>query len=107
MRRGGTGARRVRFRCRRAGHHDLGLKPRRTIRVVLFTNEENGLAGGKGYAARHAAELGQHVAAIESDSGNGLAGGFTFQVPPVTVAMEPDASRERKLRRFRFSVQRT
>ena len=44
-----------------------GLKPRRTIRVVLFTNEENGLAGGNSYAARHDGE--KHVAAIESDSG--------------------------------------
>jgi len=47
----------------------LDLIPRRTIRVVLWTNEENGLAGGKAYAKRHAAELARHVAAIESDSG--------------------------------------
>ncbi len=47
----------------------LNLIPRRTIRVVLWTNEENGLAGGKAYAAQHAGELGRHVAAIESDSG--------------------------------------
>lgn len=47
----------------------LGLRPRRTIRVVLFTNEENGLAGGKAYARQHADELSNHVAAIEHDSG--------------------------------------
>ncbi|MFQ5461217.1 MAG: M20/M25/M40 family metallo-hydrolase [Phycisphaerae bacterium] len=47
----------------------LDLIPRRTIRVVLWTNEENGLAGGRAYAKRHAAELANHVAAIESDSG--------------------------------------
>jgi carboxypeptidase Q len=47
----------------------LGMIPRRTIRVVLFTNEENGLAGGRRYAADHADELANHVAAIESDSG--------------------------------------
>lgn len=47
----------------------LGLRPRRTIRCVLFTNEENGLAGGKQYALDHAAELKNHVAALESDSG--------------------------------------
>lgn len=47
----------------------LNMIPRRTIRVVLFTNEENGLAGGKAYAADHARELKNHVAAIESDSG--------------------------------------
>jgi len=43
--------------------------PRRTIRVVLWTNEENGLRGGKAYAREHQAELPNHVAAIESDSG--------------------------------------
>ncbi|HWL92119.1 MAG TPA: M20/M25/M40 family metallo-hydrolase [Phycisphaerae bacterium] len=47
----------------------LDLRPRRTIRVVLWTNEENGLAGGKKYAADHAAELKNHVGAIEADSG--------------------------------------
>jgi carboxypeptidase Q len=47
----------------------LKMIPRRTIRVVLFTNEENGLAGGKAYAADHADELPKHVAAIEADSG--------------------------------------
>lgn len=47
----------------------LGLQPRRTIRLVLWTNEENGLAGGRAYANEHASELPNHVAAIESDSG--------------------------------------
>lgn len=47
----------------------LNLRPRRTVRVVLWTNEENGLAGGKAYAERHAEALSGHVAAIESDSG--------------------------------------
>jgi hypothetical protein len=47
----------------------LGLRPRRTIRVVLWTNEENGLAGGRTYAKEHEAELPRHVAAIEMDSG--------------------------------------
>ena len=37
---------------------ELGLRPRRTIRVVLFTNEENGLRGGKGYAAAHGGAAG-------------------------------------------------
>lgn len=50
---------------------DAGLRPRRTIRLVLFMNEENGLAGGNGYADRHAGELASHVAAIESDGGAG------------------------------------
>jgi hypothetical protein len=47
----------------------LGLQPHRTIRVVLFTNEENGLRGGKAYATEHAAELPKTVLAVESDSG--------------------------------------
>lgn len=45
----------------------LGLRPARTIRVVLWTNEENGLAGARSYLARHQNE--DHVAGIESDSG--------------------------------------
>ncbi|HJU91535.1 MAG TPA: M20/M25/M40 family metallo-hydrolase, partial [Pyrinomonadaceae bacterium] len=48
---------------------ELGLKPRRTIRVVLYTNEENGLRGGNAYRDAHRAELPKHVLAIESDSG--------------------------------------
>jgi Zn-dependent M28 family amino/carboxypeptidase len=48
---------------------ELGLRPRRTIRGVLYMNEENGLRGGKAYAEAHAAELPRHVAALETDSG--------------------------------------
>jgi carboxypeptidase Q len=47
----------------------LGVRPRRTIRVVLFANEENGLRGGNAYAERHASTAGEHVFALESDSG--------------------------------------
>jgi len=47
----------------------LGLKPKRTIRAVLFANEENGLRGGTAYAAEHGAEC--HVAALETDLGSG------------------------------------
>jgi carboxypeptidase Q len=54
----------------------LGLHPRRTIRVVLFTNEENGLRGGKGYALAHKDELAKHVAALESDLGAFPPAGF-------------------------------
>jgi len=49
----------------------LERAPRRTVRVVLFMNEENGLRGGRAYAEAHAAELGEHVAALEMDSGGG------------------------------------
>ena len=48
---------------------ELNLRPRRTIRVVLFTNEENGLRGGNAYRDAHRAALANHVLAIESDSG--------------------------------------
>ena len=47
----------------------LGIKPRRTLRIVLWTNEENGLRGATTYAARHAAHASNHVFALESDSG--------------------------------------
>ncbi len=58
--------------------HQAGLKPKRTIRVVFFTNEENGNHGGTGYRDAHKAELGNFVAALESDSGNGRVKGFTL-----------------------------
>jgi carboxypeptidase Q len=47
----------------------LGLRPRRTVRVVAWTNEENGTAGGRAYRDAHRAEVEQHVLAIESDEG--------------------------------------
>ena len=56
----------------------LGLKPKRTIRVVLWTNEENGIRGAKEYARRHANDLKNHVLAIESDSGVFNPSGYGF-----------------------------
>jgi carboxypeptidase Q len=47
----------------------LGLRPRRTVRVVLWTNEENGGRGGLAYRDSQADKLSQHVLAIESDNG--------------------------------------
>jgi Zn-dependent M28 family amino/carboxypeptidase len=47
----------------------LGLKPRRTIRVIAWMNEENGLRGGTTYAAKHALEVANHFGAIETDGG--------------------------------------
>jgi len=47
----------------------LGITPRRTVRVVLFTNEENGLRGGTAYRDAYMKQADQHVLAIESDSG--------------------------------------
>jgi carboxypeptidase Q len=47
----------------------LGIRPRRTVRIVLFTNEENGLRGAAAYAEKHASSAADHVFALESDSG--------------------------------------
>ncbi len=47
----------------------LGLRPRRTVRVVLWTNEENGLQGAKGYRDQHRDAVERHVMAMESDGG--------------------------------------
>lgn len=54
-----------------------GLRPRRTLRVVLFMNEEFGLDGAKTYHSNQKAALEQHVLAIESDRGGFVPRGFT------------------------------
>ena len=59
----------------------LGLQPRRTVRVVLFTNEENGSRGGNGYRDAHTAELPNHVMLLESDGGIFDPEGFGFTGP--------------------------
>ena len=56
----------------------LGLEPRRTIRVVGWTNEENGGRGGQAYRDAHRSEVDQHVLAIESDGGVFKPQGFGF-----------------------------
>ena len=56
----------------------LGLRPRRTVRVVLFTNEENGGRGGQGYRDQHQAELANHVMMLETDGGVFRPLGFGF-----------------------------
>jgi carboxypeptidase Q len=58
----------------------LGLRPRRTLRVVLWTNEENGLRGAEVYADSLGASVGSHVAAIESDGGVEAPIGFGVRV---------------------------
>lgn len=72
--------------------HELDLQPRRTLRVVLWTNEENGLRGGRAYARDHADEIDRHFAAMESDTGNGLADGFRLDLR--LAAVGPDATEE-------------
>ncbi len=56
----------------------LNLRPRRTVRVVLWTNEENGLRGGLAYLERYRADLDKHVLMLESDSGVFRPAGFGF-----------------------------
>lgn len=56
--------------------------PRRTVRVVLFANEENGLKGAFAYAAAHAAALPKHQGAIEMDAGDGKALRFAWNGAP-------------------------
>lgn len=58
----------------------LGYKPKRTIRFVLFTNEENGLRGGTRYADEAKAKGEKHVFALESDAGGFTPRGFGFTV---------------------------
>jgi carboxypeptidase Q len=45
------------------------VRPRRTIRVILFANEENGLSGARAYAHAHQLEAAKHIAALEADAG--------------------------------------
>jgi carboxypeptidase Q len=54
---------------------EMNLRPRRTIRAVLYMNEENGLRGGQQYARDHGKET--HIAAIETDAGAAAPTGFT------------------------------
>ncbi|MBI2682654.1 MAG: M20/M25/M40 family metallo-hydrolase [Acidobacteriales bacterium] len=74
----------------------LGLKPKRTIRIVGWMNEENGGRGAKAYATDFASLMGDHIAAIEMDSGAGHALGFQLRVAeksmdlfaPVTTVLD-------------------
>ncbi|NNL32127.1 MAG: M20/M25/M40 family metallo-hydrolase [Flavobacteriaceae bacterium] len=57
---------------------ESGIKPKRTIRVVLFMNEENGLRGGNKYAEEAKRKNENHIFALESDSGGFTPRGFSF-----------------------------
>ncbi len=57
---------------------ETGIKPKRTIRVVLFMNEENGLRGGKKYAKEAKRKYENHIFALESDAGGFSPRGFSF-----------------------------
>ncbi len=64
----------------------LGYKPKHTIRVVLFANEENGLRGGNKYADEAVAKNEKHIFALESDNGGYTPRGFDFAMSPASLA---------------------
>lgn len=66
---------------------NLRLRPRRSVRAVLFVNEENGNRGGQAYAKAHAAELNRTSLAIESDMGNFLPFRLGFKGSPAAFAI--------------------
>jgi carboxypeptidase Q len=65
----------------------LHLRPKRTIRVIAWMNEENGLAGSKMYAKDHASEMSNHFAAMETDGGAGHPIGINIKAKPEVKAM--------------------
>ncbi len=65
---------------------NLGYKPKNTIRVVLFMNEENGAKGGKKYEEISKQNNENHIFALESDAGGFTPRGFTFQSDEVNLA---------------------
>jgi carboxypeptidase Q len=68
----------------------LHLRPKRTLRVIAWMNEENGLAGGRAYANDHKDDIANHFAAIEADLGAGHPLGFYAEgKPEILTLLEP------------------
>lgn len=65
---------------------ETGYRPKRTIRVVLFMNEENGLRGGNKYAEVAEDKKEHHIFALESDSGGFTPRGFSFEADDAQFA---------------------
>ena len=65
----------------------LHLKPKRTLRIIAWMDEENGGKGHTAYATAHDAEIPQHVAAIESDAGAGHPLGFQIRINPAGLPL--------------------
>jgi carboxypeptidase Q len=63
-----------------------GIKPKRTIRAVMFMNEENGVRGGRAYPVAPERQGERHIAAIESDRGSFAPRGFTIDADSATIA---------------------
>ncbi|HWM90886.1 MAG TPA: M20/M25/M40 family metallo-hydrolase [Thermoanaerobaculia bacterium] len=71
--------------ARRIG--ELPQRPRRTVRVVLFANEEFGLSGARAYAEKYAADLPRHILAGESDFGSGRVWQVDSRVAPESLPL--------------------
>jgi hypothetical protein len=65
----------------------LHLRPKRTIRVIAWMNEENGLVGSKQYAKDHEKEWSNHFAAMETDGGAGHPIGLNIKAKPEVKTM--------------------
>jgi carboxypeptidase Q len=63
----------------------INYKPKRSIRAVMFMNEENGLRGGQKYAEVARLKNEKHIAAIETDAGGFTPRGFNVDAMPVTI----------------------
>ena len=89
---------------------EMPRKPRRTLRVVLFADEENRLSGGNAYAKEHAPELPRHVAAFEAGrkpgAGSVSPGGGGADISPMRVAGVPMLSLKQESRDY-FDVHHT
>lgn len=64
----------------------LHIRPRRTLRVIAWMDEENGGGGHEAYGKAHAAEMNNHIAAIESDAGAAHPLGFAMKMSPEALA---------------------
>lgn len=69
-------------------------QPKRTIRVVLYGNEEGGLVGARAYAAKHANELDKHVLASESDFGAGRIWQFSTKFGPKSLPFAAEIQKQ-------------
>jgi len=72
----------------------LPHRPARTLRVVLFANEEFGLSGGRAYAKAHEAELGKHVLGMEADLGSGRVWGVRAATSPAGTDLLKSVARD-------------
>ena len=78
----------------------LGLRPRRTVRVVGWTNEENGAAGGAMYRTQLEGGTRKHVAAIEMDGGAERPLGFGFSITGVEPGTPAHTAAQQKLQQI-------